>query len=60
MFQPFDRGDVEMIGRLIKQQDFGRGHQRLRQGQPFLLAAGKRANRSLGIETKALDGAFGL
>ncbi len=41
-FQPADRLDVEMVGRLVQQQHIGFAHQRLRQQHAPLHAAGQR------------------
>ena len=38
-FQPFNRIQIEVVGRLIEQQDVRLCHQRLRQGHPLLGAA---------------------
>ncbi len=58
--QPFDGGDVEVVGRLVEQQHFRRNGQRLGQRQPFLLAAGKRPDAGVGVEAKAIDDFFRL
>ena len=42
-FQPEDALDVEVVGRLVHQQDVGRGRQLARDGQPLPPAAGQRA-----------------
>ena len=60
VLQPFDGGDVEMVGRLVEEQDFRRDGQRLGQRQAFLLAAGKAADTGLGVETEAIDDLFSL
>jgi hypothetical protein len=39
-FQPFDGGEIEMVGRLVQQQDIGRGRQHPRQRRAAGLAAG--------------------
>jgi hypothetical protein len=39
--QPFDTGQVEMVGGLVQQQDIGRGGQRASQGSAARLAARK-------------------
>ena len=44
--QPLDAGQIEMIGRLVEQQDVGRGSQRAGQRGAARLAAGKRAGSS--------------
>ncbi len=40
-FEPFDRFDIEMIGRLVKKQDIGLGEKQLDQTDPCALSAGK-------------------
>ena len=40
-FQPFDAGQVQMIGRLVEQQDVGRGSQGASQSGAACLAAGQ-------------------
>ena len=39
--QPFDRGQVEMIGRLVEQQDIGRRRQHARERGTARFAAGE-------------------
>ena len=41
-FQPFGRRDVQVVGRLVQNQQVGPGQDDLRQGEPRLLAAGTR------------------
>ncbi len=38
----FDRGEIEVIGRLVEQQHFGFRGQRLRQREAFFLSARER------------------
>ncbi len=59
-FQPFDGGDVEVVGRLVEQQHLRRHSQRLGQRQALLLAAGEAADLSLRIEPEAGDDLFRL
>ena len=40
-FQPFDGREIEMVGRLVQQQDVGRGRQHPRQRRAARLAAGE-------------------
>ena len=47
VFQPADGVDVEVVGRLVQQQDVGIGEQRLRQQHAQLEARRDRAHRSL-------------
>ena len=49
-FQPLDGGQVEMVGRLVKQQDIGRHGQYARQLCPPALAAGKRRHAPVRVE----------
>ena len=58
--QPFDGGDVEVVGRLVEQQHLRRHRQRLGQGQAFFLTAGKAADPCLGIEAETRDHPLGL
>ena len=53
VFQPFDGGDVEVVGRLVEQQHFRRDGQRLGQREAFLLAAGKAADAGVGVQPEA-------
>ncbi len=39
-FQPFDGGQIEMIGRLVQQENIGRGRQHTRQRRAAGFAAG--------------------
>ena len=43
VFDPLHRADVEMVGRLVEQQQVGFGHDRPRQRNPALFAAGEGA-----------------
>ena len=60
VFQPFDGGDVEVVGRLVEEQDLGRHGQGLRQGQALFLAAGQGADAGLRIESETVDHPLGL
>ena len=42
LLQPLDAGQVQMVGRLVEQQDIGRGRQHLRERGATGLAAGQR------------------
>ena len=55
VFQPFDGGNIQMIGRLVEQQHLGRHGQRLSQCQTLFLAAGQAADLGIRIETEALN-----
>ena len=43
--KPFHGGDVEVVGRLVEEQDVGFGEQDARHGRAHLPAAGKRVQR---------------
>ena len=45
VLEPEDRVEVEVVGRLVEQQQVGRAHQRLREVQPHAPAAGKARHR---------------
>ena len=60
LFQPLDGADVEVVGRLIEQEQVGRHRQRLREREALLLPAGECADACVRIERKALDDALGL
>jgi len=47
--EPLQRGDVEVVGRLVEQQQVGLGRQRPRQRGSRQLAAGERRERPLGL-----------
>ena len=55
LLKPFDGADVQMVGRFVEQQQFGRNGQSLGQGQTLLLPAREGANARIGIERKTLD-----
>ena len=44
-FEPDQRVEVEVVGRLVEQQQVGRAHQRARQLQPHAPAAGEAVHR---------------
>ena len=48
--QPLDAGQVQMIGRLVEQQDVGRGSHRTRQRGAARLAAGERRGIAAALE----------
>jgi len=58
VFQPLDGGKVEMVGRLVEQQQFRIGDQCTRQRNTLFKSAGKRFHRSVGIQVQALQGFF--
>ena len=48
-FQPDDAGQVEMVGRLVEQQQVGPADQFAGQGQPLAPAAGEDVGRLVGV-----------
>ncbi len=55
-FQPFDRGKIQVVGRLVQQQHVRLGHQRLRQRHALAHAAGKRPYQRIRVKFQPLDG----
>ena len=53
--QPFDRRQIEMIGRLIKQKDVGIGRQYAGEGGPARLAAGKMCRIFPSVEAETFE-----
>jgi hypothetical protein len=53
--QPLDGIDVEVVGRLVEQQQLGRGDQRARQRDALLGATRERVDPRLGIELQPLQ-----
>ena len=49
-FEPVDRGKIEMVGRLVEQQDVGIADQRAGQRRPPALAARERAEPPRAVE----------
>ncbi len=58
VFEPFDRVEVQVVGRLVEQKHVGRGHQRLRQGDALLGAAREGADAGLWVQVQALQRLF--
>ena len=61
-FQPDQRVEVQVVGRLVEQQQVGRAHQRARQLQSHAPAAGETVDRLAklrGTEAKAQDQRLG-
>ncbi len=56
--QPLDRGEVEMVGRLVQQQHVGHADQRASQRHALLHAARKRADRHVAREIQAVQRGF--
>ena len=62
-FQPLDRGDIEMVGRLVEQQDVGIAGQGVRQADAPALAAGQVGEQAVGRHADIIQrrvGAVGL
>jgi hypothetical protein len=53
--QPFDRGEIEMIGRLVEEQDIGRGRQHASQRGAACLTAGKMRRVFLPVEAELIE-----
>ena len=60
VLQPFNRRDIEVVGRLIEQQNFRGYRQRLGQRQAFFLTTGKGAHLGVRVESEALNDLIGL
>ena len=54
LFQPFDRHEIEMVGRLVEQQDFRLGREGPHERGAPGLAAGKRSRPPVGIDPELL------
>ena len=54
-FQPFDGGEIEMVGRLVQQQDVGRGRQHARQRGAARLAAGEMRGVFVAVQPELLQ-----
>ena len=55
-FQPVDRGDVEVIGRLVQQQQVRLRHQRPRQQHPALHPAREPGEIGVAVQLQAFQG----
>ena len=58
--QPFDRGEIEMIGRLIQQQDIRRGRHDPRQRRAAALASGQLGGVIIAMQPELLQNIPGL
>ena len=56
LFQPGDGVEVEVVGRLIKQQHIGHRHQRLRQRHTLFHAAGELTDLTRSVQVQLRDG----
>ena len=54
-FQPFDGGEIEMVGGLVQQQDIGRGRQHPRQRGAAGFAAGNMRGIFLAVQPELLE-----
>ena len=54
-FQPFDGGKIEMVGRLVQQQDIGRGRQHPRQRRAAGFAAGDMRGVFVAVKPELLQ-----
>ena len=54
-FEPLDAGQIQMIGRLVEQQDVGRGRQHAGERRAARLAAGQRGGVLLAGQTELLQ-----
>ena len=54
-FQPFDGGEIEMVGRLVQQQDVGRGRQHARQRRAAGFAAGEMRGVFVAVKPELLQ-----
>src|SRR6516225_7786892 len=55
VFEPFDRGQIEMVGGFVQEQDIGRGRQHPRQRRPPRFAAGEMRGLLAAMKTKLLQ-----
>ncbi len=59
-FQPFDGGEIEMVGRFVQQQDVGRGSQHACQRRAARFAAGQVGRIFLAGQSQLLEQEAGL
>jgi len=59
-FQPLDGGEIEMVGRLVQQQDIGRGRQHPGQRGATGLAAGDMRGVFVAVQPELLQHVTGL
>ncbi len=62
VLQPADGAGVEVVGRFVEEQQFGRGGQDAGEGEPGPLAAGERGERAVAGEVgqaESVQGRFG-
>ena len=55
-FQPLDGSEIQVVGRLVEDQYFRLGHQRLRQRHALAHAAGQGADERIRIQLQLVDG----
>jgi len=58
LFQPGDGADIQMVGRLVEQQQIGLGNQRLGQQHAPPPAAGKLGQSAVGRQLQTAQGTF--
>ena len=56
LLEPFDRRNVEMVGRLVQKQDIGLGHQGRGEADPPALAAGKIGEQPIALDADLVQG----
>src|SRR5581483_12385032 len=54
-FQPLDGGEIEMVGRLVQQQDVGRGRQHPRERRASRLTAGEMGGVFVATKSELLQ-----
>lgn len=54
-FEPFDRVQIQVVGRLIEQQHIGLGHQSLGQRHALFGTAGQGVDQGVGVQVQALQ-----
>ena len=57
-FEPVDRGKIEVVGRLVEQQQLGVGDECAAQRDAFFEAAGEGFDPNVRVEVEALQGFF--
>ena len=58
--QPFDGGEIKMVGRLVEQQDIGRGRQHARERSPASFATGELRRVFIAMQAELLQHVAGL
>ena len=60
LFEPDDGVDIEMVGRLVEEEEFGLGSEGAGEKDTALGAAGEGGEFRFGVEIEALDQAFDI